>query len=127
MSKDVDGWNQRKKRLDAKQKPPFYNEGPIWWCSIGVNVGFELYGKSEIFTRPVLVLRKYSQETFFGLPLTSKQKDRPAYYGLDFHDSQGSIILDQGRTLDSRRLIRRMGELPESVLYQIKEAFRKYI
>lgn len=127
MDKDFDGWIAKKKQLDAKTKPPFFNEGQIWWCSIGVNVGFEIYGKSHVYTRPVLVMRKYSRQTFFGLPMTSKQKDRPSYYDFEFQGSHGSIIFDQGRTLDSRRLISRMGELSEHVLKTIKSDFAEFM
>lgn len=125
--KDFAGWNRLKQRLDAKTKPPFFNEGQVWWCSLGVNVGFEIYGKSCVYTRPVLILKKYSRQTFFGLPLSSKRKDRAAYYPIEFQNSKGSLILDQGRTLDSRRLTERMGEFSEDTFRELKEVFRKHI
>ena len=125
--KDFDGWIEKKKELDAKVKPPFFNEGQVWWCSIGVNVGYEIFGKSHAYTRPVVIIRKYSRETFLGLPMTSKRKDRRSHYHLDFQGTNGSIILDQGRTLDSRRLITRMGELSEQQLEKIKSAYQNYL
>jgi mRNA interferase MazF len=126
MTKDFDGWIEKKKKLDAQAKPPFFNEGQVWWCSIGVNVGYEIYGKSHIYTRPVLVLRKYSRQTFFGLPLTTQRKNRTAYHTLQFRGNLGAVILDQGRTLDSRRLIERIGELSESTMKGISLAFKDY-
>jgi mRNA interferase MazF len=125
--KDFEGWSHLKQKLDAKTKPPFFREGQVWWCSLGVNVGFEIYGKSRVYTRPVLILKKYSQQTFFGLPMSSKRKDRTAYYPIIFQNCEGSLILDQGRTLDSRRLTERMGEFSETMFAELKEAFKKHI
>lgn len=125
-TKDFDGWNHLKKKLDAKIRPPFFREGQVWWCSLGVNIGFEIYGKSSVYTRPVLILRKYGKQTFLGLPMTSKRKERAAYYPIEFQQAQGSIILDQGRTLDSRRLTKRIGEFPEDRFKELQKAFRKY-
>jgi mRNA interferase MazF len=125
--KDFNGWNRLKQKIDAKTSPPFFSEGQVWWCSLGVNVGFEIYGKSCVYTRPVLILKKYSRQTFFGLPMSSKRKDRTAYYPIDFQGSEGSLILDQGRTLDSRRLIDRMGEFSEDAFMELKEAFKKHV
>lgn len=126
VTKDFDAWNLKKQMLDAREKPRSFKEGDVWWCAVGLNVGYEIFGKSSDYTRPVLVLRKYTYSTFFGLPLSSKRKDRASYLDLHFNDTDGSVILDQGKTLDGRRLLRRMGELPESTLEEIKKAFCAY-
>ncbi len=127
MTKNFDDWHILKQALDRHKTPPLFKEREIWWCSIGVNIGYEIFGKDEQFTRPVLVLRKYSKFTFFGLPLTSSKKDFPSYFPLDFHGKDGSILLDQGRTIDSRRLVRRMGKLNENEAMSIKEAFMAFL
>lgn len=58
MEKDFDNWTQIKKGLDTEHKIPFFNEREIWWCSLGVNIGYEIYGKGYVFSRPVLILKK---------------------------------------------------------------------
>lgn len=126
MKKDFNRWNEKKQELDADPKAPLFKEGQVWWCSIGVNVGFEIFGKSEVFTRPVLILRKYNNQTFFGLPMTSKRKDHPSCYAFDFQEEKGSIILNQGRTLDAKRLADLMGELPESTFQKVRQAFKNF-
>ena len=40
----------------------------IWWVSVGVNVGFEEDGKNDNFVRPVLVLKKFNNDMFLGIP-----------------------------------------------------------
>lgn len=128
MEKDFDSWHNLKIQIDSLEHLPTFNEREIWWCSIGMNIGYELYGKNDKFVRPVLILRKHSKFTFFGLPLTSKRKEtRPSYYPLDFQKQEGSVILDQGRTLDSRRLIKLMGKLTPMQVESIRKAFKEII
>lgn len=128
MQKNFESWHQLKTQLDSIENAPLFHECEVWWCSIGMNIGYELYGKDDKFVRPILILRKYSHYTFFGLPLTSKQKpDRKAYYPLAFQKGQGSLILDQGRTFDCRRLVKRMGKISDSKVIAIREALREFI
>jgi mRNA interferase MazF len=65
-------WIGIKQKLDANDfHPPLVNEGDLWWCSIGENVGVEVSGKGVNFTRPVIVLRKFGRLAFFGIPTTT--------------------------------------------------------
>ncbi len=63
--KDFDGWIDLKKLLSSKN-PPTFQEREIWWCSIGINVGFEIDGKNDKYLRPVLIFRKFNKNIFFG-------------------------------------------------------------
>ena len=64
-------WIQLKEQLhNASHKPPLFKEGEVWWCSVGENVGKEINGKSKLFSRPVLVFKKLTSETFLGIPTT---------------------------------------------------------
>ena len=36
------------------------HEGEIWWVRLGVNVGYEIDGKSSDFSRPVIIIKKSS-------------------------------------------------------------------
>jgi mRNA-degrading endonuclease toxin of MazEF toxin-antitoxin module len=123
MEKHFSDWHKVKIELDHRRNLPTFSEREIWWCSIGVNVGYEIFGKNDEFIRPVLILKKYSRSTFFGLPMTSKRKSHIFHYPLDFKGVAGSILLDQGRTLDSRRLGRKLGKLPDGEVDKIRESF----
>lgn len=123
---DFDSWSALKERLHNQQKVKLFTEAEVWWCSIGLNIGYELYGKNVLYTRPVLILRKYSNRTFFGLPLTSKRKNRTSYYHCPFGGRDGSVILEQGRTMDAKRLEKRMGELSANKFKDVWQAFKKY-
>lgn len=125
MKKDFDGWNGIKKELDLRKDPPLFKEREIWWCSIGMNVGYEIYGKKELFTRPVLILKKYSYATFFGLPLTSKRKNGYFFFPIDLKEKKGGILLDQGCTLDARRLADKISYVTPLQFKKIKEAMKE--
>lgn len=124
MSKDFENWFDVKKGLDALEKAPLFKEREIWWCSVGVNVGYEIYGKGHIFTRPVLVLKKFSRFTFFGAPLTSSDKDREGYYSFSYRGRNGAINFEQMRVYDARRLHGKLGRISPEQFQKIKQALK---
>jgi len=104
MDKDYDLWFPQKKQLNKKQRPPSFKEREVWWCQIGVNIGFEIFGKSDSFSRPVLVLKKYSKFTFLGAPLSTTTPKFDLHAPIEINNKKGIIRLDQIRTFDARRL-----------------------
>lgn len=126
MEKDFDRWHKVKSQLDDTERttPLLFKTREVWWCSVGLNIGFEIYGKDDFFLRPVLILRKYNKLTFFGLPMTSRRKDSFFRFPLDFEGKRGDVILDQGRTFDAKRLSDRMGKIMPHNFEKIKKAFK---
>jgi len=122
MEKDFDAWNRVKKQLDGIEKPPFFNQREIWWCSVGLNIGSELYGKGRLFTRPVLVLHKQGRYTFLGAPMSTKLKERKDYYQLNFKGEMVSVLLQEIRKYDARRLADKMGKVSEGRFSKIQKA-----
>lgn len=127
MSKDFNNWNIVKQTLDGEHKPPFFKEREIWWCSIGVNIGFEVYGKGDIYSRPVLILKKLSASTFIGLPMTSKRKDVPFRHPINFKGQNGALLLDQMRIMDCKRLSKIMGTIGAKRFENIRKAVKDMI
>jgi mRNA interferase MazF len=104
-----------------------FHEQEIWWCSIGVNIGYEVDGKNTKFERPILVFRKFNKGMFWGIPLTSKIKKGNFYLTFDFKDRKSTIILSQLRILSSKRLIRKMGSLSNETFKEIEKMVLKLI
>ncbi len=105
-----DNWNILKKNIQAGKKVEYFRERQIWWCSVGQNVGFEVYGKGNSFSRPVLVFKKLTHDTFIGIPLTSKNKSVNA-------------MLHQIRIFDKKRLVNRFGEVDDADFKRISDGF----
>ena len=127
MTKDFNGWHIIKQSLDNSKYLPSFKEREIWWCSVGVNIGSEIYGKGRGFARPVLILRKFSKYSFLGVPLTSKRKEGDYFYPISFRDVEGSALLNQHRILDCRRLQRHMGYLTINQLNEIRNQLKNLI
>jgi mRNA interferase MazF len=72
--KYFDKWNKIKKLAEKTESPFIIDEGDIRWCKFGVNVGYEITGKGETFSRPVLIIKKFSRDVFWGVPITTKNK-----------------------------------------------------
>jgi len=110
---DMDACNHLKKQLDARTNVPPSAEGEIWWCSVGVNIGSEVYGKGPRFTRPVLILKKLKYSAFIGIPMSSQLKVRDDYYILNFKGKESALMLSEIRKFDSRRLADKIGKLSD--------------
>ena len=73
-------WMALKRNVNNNEKHhPMYKENEVWWVAIGKNIGIEMNGKSNKFSRPVLIFKKLSPEGFMGIPLTS-QKHLGSWY-----------------------------------------------
>ena len=125
MLKDFDSWNGIKKGLDVKNNKMLFKEGEMWWCHLGENVGNEINGKGDRFTRPVYVFKKYDRYSFLGLPLTTKDKVGSWYFPIIFREKKQTILLSQGRILDYRRLREKMGEIGETERTEVRKAYFK--
>jgi len=98
-------WCDLKNKINFfNRKNLFFKEREVWYCYLGLNVGFEQDGKGDSFLRPVLVLRKFNKHLFLGLPLTTKIKNNPFYYKIYYNKKEQCVILSQIRSIDSKRL-----------------------
>ena len=123
MQKNFDRWNGRKKRIDAGANRPFYHPREIWWCSVGVNVGNELDGTGKQHDRPVLVIRPFNAETFFGICLVGHARSGRYYFSIgQVLDREAVANLSQARLFDTKRLVRKIGTIEEDTFRQLSKA-----
>ena len=123
MIKDFKKWHNKKEHLHNQNSRLFFHEREIWWCSLGANVGFEQDGKGEFFARPILILKKFNNEVFWALPLTTKSKPNRFYAAVFLKDNLSrGVILSQLRLLDAKRLIDKIGTLNKDNYLAIKKA-----
>ena len=127
MQKDFDSWNALKQKLDSLDHLPFFHEKEVWWSSVGINIGSEIYGKGATFSRPVLILRKFSKRSFLGIPLTTKIKDNFGYHKFLFHGKEIYAVISDIKKMDSKRLGDKIGELPSNKFGEIKKEVAKMI
>ncbi|VGO21044.1 Endoribonuclease MazF [Pontiella sulfatireligans] len=69
-------------------------------------------------TRPCLVISPDEMNKHIGTviiaPMTSKQRHYPTRVNCTFQGKQGQIVLDQIRTVDKTRLVRKLGVVSPS-------------
>lgn len=123
MNKDFDSWNELKKGLDLYDVFLPIKEGEVWWCSIGMNIGIEMCGKGQEFSRPVVVLKKLSRFGFYGVPLTSQFHEGSWFVEFEFKNRKQYASLAQVRIFSTNRLTNRMGTLPMSDYLKIKGSY----
>lgn len=116
-------WCEIKILLLDRPSNILFKEGEIWWCKIGMNVGKEIYGKGENFIRPVLIFKKFNENMFLGIPLTSKQKEGSWYVLVSYGDKEGRVILNQIKSMDKNRLVKRIGTLEVEAFKKVQGAF----
>ena len=122
-----DEWNAIKKTIDSTSNKVFFKEREIFWLSIGENIGFEQNGKGEIFSRPVLVLKKFSKNLFFGVPLSTQIKEGSFFFTFELLGKQSNALLVQGRLYDSKRLENKIGMIKIDDFTRLKKKFRELL
>ncbi|MEI8337614.1 MAG: type II toxin-antitoxin system PemK/MazF family toxin [bacterium] len=122
-----DIWNNLKKKIDSETNiaEKFPKEGEIWMTHLGKNIGYEQNGAGESFSRPVLITKKFNNQMFWIIPLSTKQKNFDFYY--NYINSEGlkvSVILAQLKLLSVKRLKRKMGDMEKTKFIEIRNKLK---
>jgi|SRR3989338_8697509 len=119
-------WMTVKEKLhNTNSKPPLVKERDLWWVSFGENIGSEINGKSKLFSRPGIVIKKLSRGFYLVAPTTSQRKEGSWYAPIRQEGKDIFVCLHQIRTIDYRRLSNRLGVVDEEDFKRVKEAFLK--
>jgi mRNA interferase MazF len=116
-------WCKVKIFLREKGRNVIFGERELWWCRVGMNIGAEIFGKGRQFTRPVLIFKKLSKDSFLGIPLTSQPKAGSWYVRVPCAGIDASLTLSQIRIFDARRLMARIEKVTEADFLVVKRAF----
>jgi len=120
--KDFDGWNTQKKNIHIDSERVFFRQGELWWVRFGCNIGFELDGKGDEFTRPVLILKKYNQYSFLAVPLSTSKKENEYRVPIGVVAGKKAVAnLSQLKNIDSKRLSRKIGTMEHTLYEEIKK------
>lgn len=122
--KDFNAWNEVKKVNNEKQRL-FFKERDVWWMSFGLNIGDEEDGKGYAYVRPVLILKKFNTNLFWGCAVSSKLKEGNKYYvQIGIRGESKSVIISQFRLYDSKRLDNKIGVCSVEDSDKIKKAIK---
>ncbi|MBI2630620.1 type II toxin-antitoxin system PemK/MazF family toxin [Candidatus Nomurabacteria bacterium] len=137
MPKDFDKWNNLKKIFEKESRELFAHPREVWWCSLGVNLGAEIDGKNDSFERPVLIIKVYSRETMFVLPITSKEKNDKFHCKIfvkikniktgEYDEKAVWVKLTQARVISNKRLLRKVDFIDIEEFDKIMAVFKNSV
>lgn len=125
MQKDFDKWNKIKKEVDETKLSTLYHAREIWWCSLGVNIGFEQNGGGQEYQRPTLILKGMSRDTCYVIPLTGSPQKNKNIISIGLVDGvQATAIISQIRLIDTKRLVEKIRFLDKNKFNEIRKAVK---
>mgnify|MGYP003405310517 CR=1 FL=1 len=131
MEENFDKWNQIKKNVQEDEKNRLFKQRDIFFINMGQNIGFEQNGKGENFVRPIVILKKITNQMFIGIPLSSQIKDGDWFFKFEFNIkdkiSLNIAILPQIRMFSSKRLLNKIGVMKIEDFEKMKDKIKKFI
>jgi len=126
---EFDEWNEIKKIISRNDFKFTFKIREIYWMKVGQNIGFEVYGKGKEFLRPVLVLRKFSKDSFLGIPLTSQHKYDMFHFEFTPINKMKNncAILSQVKLFSSKRIKSKFGKISEEDFKGLKNKLKVLI
>lgn len=81
--------------------------------------------------RPCLVVSPDDMNEYIGTvivaPMTTRSRDYPTRVQLTFQSRRGWIVLDQIRTVDRRRFVRRLGKIGSGTVASVKSVLTEML
>ncbi|MBI2476078.1 MAG: type II toxin-antitoxin system PemK/MazF family toxin [Candidatus Taylorbacteria bacterium] len=128
MRKDFQKWHTKKELLDKEKNRPLFNEQEVWFCSLGANVGSEQNGVGGEFLRPVVIVKKFNTEIFWGIPTTKKEREGDFYFYFSFQENDfTTAILSQIRLIDAKRLSHQIGRMRRNDFKEMKKRLTSFL
>lgn len=82
-------------------------------------------------TRPCLVISPDEMNeninTVIIAPMTTRSHEYPTRINVKFQGKNGWIVLDQIRTVDKRRLVKRLGKIDKIVIQKVKDVIKEML
>jgi mRNA interferase MazF len=92
----------------------------IYLVNLDPTIGYEIQK-----TRPCVIVSPDEMNKHIGTiiiaPMTTESHKYPTRLEINLQNKKGWIVLDQIRTIDKQRLIKKVGEIDENDVQKIKE------
>ncbi len=125
--KDFLNWGKLKKIInDVQEERPNVSVRQVRWCSLGHNIGSEIDGKGQAFSRPVIILKKLGTDNALVLPLSHTEKTGRYLWEFEFQNEKIKARLDQVRVIDLKRIKTELGVLSKGSFAKIMNELELY-
>lgn len=122
-----DNRNTNKKQLNTNKSHVFFKERDIFFIAMWKNIHFEQNGKWTDFSRPIVVIKKFNNDIFRWIALSTKIKSGKYYYNFSLNQIQQSAILSQLRLYDSKRIIKKIWMINEQDFFALKQKIKSLL
>ena len=102
------------------------NQYDVFLITLDPTIGHEIKK-----TRPCLVISpnemNHTIRTVIIAPMTTKSRAYPTRVPVQFEGKTGWIVLDQIRTVDNLRLIKKLGSINKKEIFQVKAVIKEML
>jgi mRNA interferase MazF len=102
------------------------NQYEVYLINLNPTIGYEIQ-----ISRPCLVISPNEMNdnisTIIIAPMTTKSRNYPTRVKLQFDEKNGWIVLDQIRTIDKRRIIKKLGSIESKTVKKVKEVLNEML
>ncbi len=102
------------------------NQYEIYLVELDPTRGYEIQK-----TRPCLTISPDEMNHAIGTviiaPMTTKSHKYPTRVDVEFNGKKGWIVLDQIRTVDKMRLVKKIGKIQKREIAKVKEALKEML
>ncbi|MCP5513998.1 MAG: type II toxin-antitoxin system PemK/MazF family toxin [Spirochaetales bacterium] len=102
------------------------NQYDVYLVELNPVIGHEIQK-----TRPCLIISpdemNHNISTVIIAPMTTRSHNYPTRVELDFKGKNGWIVLDQIRTVDKQRLIKKIGRIENQEIMRVKEIIKEML
>lgn len=102
------------------------NQYEVFLIDLDPTIGHEIQK-----TRPCVIVSPDEMNHHIGTvivaPMTTKSHEYPTRISLKFQGKEGWIILDQLRTIDKIRLVKKLGKIESKTVRKVKEVLREML
>ncbi|WP_172575310.1 type II toxin-antitoxin system PemK/MazF family toxin [endosymbiont GvMRE of Glomus versiforme] len=110
--------------MKKTNKPRVIKYRSVYWVKLGKTFGTEIYK-----TRPCAVMSNDWQNIIgkrvVVVPLTTAPMPSvPFHISIEFDGKEAKILPEQIRSVDKKRIGKKIGELPEEIMIEIEEMLR---
>jgi mRNA interferase MazF len=96
----------------------------VWLVAIDPTLGSEIQK-----TRPYLIISPDEMNQYIATvivaPMTSKGRPYPTRIACSFQGKKGQVVLDQIRTIDKIRLVKRLGRISQKTQDEVVEVLQE--
>jgi mRNA interferase MazF len=124
--KEFDTWNSIKKEINEKEKPHKVRVRELRWGSLGVNVGSEIDGKGNTFTRPLIILSLAGPDLALVVPCSTKLHDRPGYIKIQLKNKEVSACIHQMKIISTKRIYDRIQKVSQEQVNNLKNQIKEF-